>query len=143
MSDLQADPTTCDHPFDQLELYNARETRAMSCTPTLAVYDAVIYCKKCNSYVLLTSDYSDWDQPLYHDLIMGGRKPVPKIKRRWYAGNKDLTNEQLKLLDDLREMVNHKHAKEMFEKLWNDEPKLMAQALAKVTEALSLKTERS
>lgn len=144
MTEITEDPERCDHPFNEIELLCAREySTNTSMAPTVPDCHAIIHCKKCDRYLLL-SDNGSWDQQLYHDLI-GNKKPIVGYKDRRlcakgymcdYHIKNDLNDKQLRLMQTLRPLLNHKEATLGMQMLWKHDPILMQSLLATMTEAL-------
>lgn len=61
VAELMADPKTCDHPLEHVELIWAKVERSPSSTPVFSTSHAVVKCHKCGSYLRMISDYGDWN----------------------------------------------------------------------------------
>ena len=133
------DRARCDHPFESLEIHSAHEHRAPSCTPVAATYSVIVYCKKCKTFILLYSDYSDWHPELYSKLVLNNGT-IPDDEYPWYQHKEDPDEDQATFFNNVKWIVDGKQhdmfvKPEILEWIWRNHPDTMSKFVSMINEA--------
>ena len=134
------DRSRCDHPLEFLELHSTKEfNEGESMAPTCSTFAAIFRCRKCDSYVLVHSDYCSWHPELYSKL-MEHKGLMPTDEYPWYGKDTDPDQEQMRFLYYLDWLLTYE-GKGIFVRpdilkwAWRNKPKEMAAVVAMLTES--------
>jgi hypothetical protein len=134
------DRSRCDHPFESLEIHSAHEHRSSdSMAPVAATYSVIVYCNKCKTFILMSSDYSDWNSALYSKLVLNNGI-LAHDEYPYCQNSEDPDQNQAIFFNNIKLFVENKHhnvfAKpEILEWIWKNHPEIMSKFVSMINEA--------
>jgi hypothetical protein len=135
------DRNRCDHPFESLRLYSAKEYNAADSMATVAsTFAAIVFCEKCQSFILMNSDYCSWNESLYSKLVLSLKNIIPHDEYPFYRGNDDPDEDQTIFFNNIKWIVDGKQhdcmmKPEILEWIWKNHPDIMSKFISMINEA--------
>ena len=135
------DRTRCDHPFESLRLHSAKEYNAAdSMAPVASTFAAIVFCEKCQSFILMNSDYCSWHEDLYSKLVLSLKNTIPYNEYPFCRENDDPDEDQIIFFNNVKWIVDGKQhdmftKPEILEWIWRNHPDTMSKFVSMINEA--------